>query len=457
MSKPLTATVDAGLAGLGLACRTFAGVGICIAAAGAVLVPLVGGSAGSNPLIWLWVVTAMIRTGLHLVVGEHALRRAPSVDKAALNYLVSAIVHTGIGIAWLTKTGAFNGGAALFILGLLVVSLAWPITIYFVTHRPALRAAFAAAETFDSSLVPADRGINSAAVLLIGFSTSMLGLPLIIIGSLLAQAGPPAPSYYAVLITCVFFIARGIYAFDLGVRTHFGRLAPTDFRRRLGVYRALAIGTLIALFAALLSIDTARQLLGRSPFIGLIALSSLVASTWIWPHVLGKFASQLDREDATEEFEPPVTTASDAGAVTLGQYILYFGWLSLGFNLMGRSAMSMVPQLKDIPGLGSFFGDSSVVSVVGLLGVAAYIGVGLALLTLKGVTRLVRPLLAVWLASVLASLVFTLTSGDPWGSIAASEVIVAVMTVAFSVGGLLALLTPILRRSRKPIGTAESA
>lgn len=447
-TQPLSVPVDAGLTGLGLLIRAMAGVGLALGVIGTMTMPVMGASAGVNAFFWLFVVGAVIRAAIHLNVGDHASRRSPGVVRASLVYLIAAGVHSGLFLAGvLSERGGLVPDLFVIVAGFLVLSLGWPVSLYVLVRRRALRAAFDAADTFDTSLVPADRGLSAAGALMLGFSGATLGVPLHLALVLLAQRGPHAPSHWLLLLGCAVFLARGVTAFRLGLDVHRGKIDMQVFRSRLRTYRGIAIVSVAALAIGLLSVADVRRLLGASPLLSFIILASAVAATWVWPSVLGRFAAQLDAEDATDGELTAVPPSPDAGALTVGQFLVATGWVALGIVLMAGGALAMVPALDDSP-VAELLGSGEVFLItLATAGVLVNLALGGALASLGRATRAIVPLTYVLVgllaAEIAASLVGSVGSGD-----GLAETLGGALDSAFGLVAMIVLLGPIARRAR---------
>jgi hypothetical protein len=441
--QPLSVPVDAGLTGLGLLIRAIGGVGLMLALIGTVMLPAMGSSASVNAFFWLWAIGAVIRAAIHLNVGDHASRRSPGIVRASLVYLIAAGVHSGLFLAGiLSQGGGLPPDALLLLAGFFILSLGWPVSLYLLVRRRVLKAAFDAADSFDTSLVPADRGLGAAGALMLGLAGTTVGAPIHLGLVLLAMPGPHAVSHWLLLLACLVFILRGGYAHRLGLAAHRGHLVLRAFRKGLNTYRGLAILSVATLAIGLLSVADVRRLLGASPLLGFIIIACTLAATWVWPHALGRFAAQLDADDATDGELAEVPPSPDAGALTLGPYLV-------SMVIMAGGALAMVPKRFGAGLLGDLFGGGELVAVLfAVASVLVSLTLGAVLATLGRGTRAIRPLIVALLGLLAAEVAA--------GAVSSAEGFME--TLGTAIDGTLGLVTtalllaPIADRARATRG-----
>jgi hypothetical protein len=448
-SHALAMPADAGLTGLGLTMRVFGGIGLCLATAATVFIPLNGGSVSASPLVWLYLVGALIRSVIHINAGAHAMRRAPTVRSMAIVYLVAGLAHTALGLtAFFVEAGSPPPELMPFIAGAVILGAGWPVAVYMLAHRRAVADAFTAAETFDTPMFPNDRGVGSVAVMLLMLAAITLPLPVQMATSVIDEGGPRAPAFYITLATALFFVVRGVLAFRLGWRTV--QTPPTfaTFVRQLGQWRAAALVATIALLVTFVAIDKFRMMLGASPFIGLVLIGSIVMMTWIWPFVAGQLQQQLDMESASEGEPVALPAPSDAGLLTFGQSQLYLGILSIGSMVMVLG-LGGIGALAELPASDMLFGISGNLSTWLAVGVAlSHTALAIAAIRMGPAVRSLRPVFWTWLICSVGSATTAFIERAELGLLPFGEIATGVLELILPTIATFAILNSAMRRAR---------
>ena len=262
-----------------------------------------------------------IRAAVHQALGRALTERSPRVFTAATRYLATAAGTAAASLAILAAADLFPPIGAL--LALLLALFYWPVTAFLLVHRRAVRDTFAAADTFDLSLVPGDRSVEGVGVLMTLFAAIGLAIGLIAL-SFAVQL--PTGDIHVILIwiLVLLLVARSAYHLRAGLASIRG-VTPQAFDNLTANYFGFALATAAAAGVFLLVASHGRQLVLTFVMIGLIAMLLLA-----WPLVLRRFTRQALFDDLGDDAEPaPFGPAPDRGLTAFGYLLVALGAAAL--------------------------------------------------------------------------------------------------------------------------------
>lgn len=316
MKTSLQVPADHGLPSLGLLCLALMSTTVVLGTMFAI--GAIAKLGGSDRLLAIAALCAgFVRAGFHYRAAHRLRERSPELVAAARRYFVCAAITTALIVVAITTITSSLSFFSLLVGALL--GLYWPVTLWLLVTRKAVRETFSAAETFDATLVPADRSIEGAGVLMTVFSS--LGLIALFTYAIMT-GDPQLPGTLPLLVYVALLVAlfaRGVFHLAFGLAAMRG-LSATRFDRRGGIYFGLGIAT--AALMALFLLASARWYISP-PLVGL----TLIASYFLlaWPMVLKRFSSGLlfdaDGQPLPQHGHGP---APDRGLTALGYVLLAF-------------------------------------------------------------------------------------------------------------------------------------
>lgn len=324
---------DQGLPALGLLCQGLMHLTLVLGTL-LVLSRIAFISSGGDRLIAIAVLgVGFVRAALHHRVAERLRTRSPEVFAVATRYLWWSLALTALmllGARLVLGTVGFEVPLALGFMG-----MHWPVTLWLLIHRRAVREAFSAADTFEASLVPADRSTEGAGVIMV--SVAALGLVLLVVLVLqewetLSDAAPAARLMLGLFLASL--LARGVYHLRFGVRA-LGGLEPAAFDKAAGTY--MVLGVTSAVLACVAALAVARLQLSL-PVIGVALLLAYFLISW--PLALRRFPTRPETELEAGLSAPdplPHGPAPDRGKTALG-YLL----VALHSSVLTVALMSLV-------------------------------------------------------------------------------------------------------------------
>lgn len=374
--------VDAGLAALGLVALAGAGIGAVAAIAFFVAGRTFGvggaGTGGMLPALGIFSAS-LVRTAYHIGVARAATRRLPIVGEAATRYLVVAAIHTAIilGIvAFVWRDGPI-GPAVPTLVGLVGLLMGWPVTLWLLVRRRAIRAIFQTADTFDVGLVPGDRSVASAGVLMTVFGALFLVIDLGVAAVLVASGMPLGLTSALWYTTLVAFAVRSSLHLGWGVAAMRGRMDHLRFRRLSGVYLWLAFGTAVLALGAMFSVEEVRNAFRHAPINIIYVAVTVMAALLAWPAALKAFAQDtVPFWDEARDAERPFRPAVDRGLTALGYFHVWLAVWSLAQWLAAVLGMSALGQ-----GVSQGGGPLVVLLALAAVGLELWVGLELVAMT----------------------------------------------------------------------------
>jgi len=342
--------VDLGLPALGLLMQLQAALALGLGAMMTVIL-LVAPTGGGDRLTTIGVlVLGLIRGVVHINAGRAVSTRAPNLLSAVRSYIITAIVCTVATILLLGATiGSGVPGIVGFMVGLTAFLLAWPMTLALLVNRPAVRSMFAAAETFDVDVVPSDRSIEGAGVLMAVLGAMGLGVGLLIgVGLLTGHMLTRQSVHILVVLVVVALIVRSGVHLWVGLKAA-GGVPPQVFTVGVGRYVfASVVSVVLVVLALMLMVG------GASAPIFLLLAVCFTGVLLAWPLILQGFARAAFLYDPDAGLDIPDGGAPGDGVIPFGpapdRGLTAFGYLLLWFGTMTLSTWFM--QLTTVSGLG---------------------------------------------------------------------------------------------------------
>lgn len=306
---------DLGLPSLGLVCQALLHTTVALGTLSIVGVMARLGSGSDRLLAALALVAGFVRAAFHARAAERLRERSPEVAAATRRYVGVAAGCTAIMV--IAAQSVLGAGPAAM-AGLAFAGLSWPVTLWLLVSRKAVRAAFATSDTFELELVPADRSVEGLGVLMVTFATLGLATLLTQVPALMDELDGLAPMLALALgLNVVGLLARGVFHFATGLRAMRG-LEPEQLDKATGTYLNLAYltaGLVVLAFFALARGNISPGLLGMALIGGYFFLA--------WPLVVRRFATRL-LFDADGEPLPPRDhgPASDRGVSAFGYLLI---------------------------------------------------------------------------------------------------------------------------------------
>lgn len=333
---------DLGLPSLGLVCLALLHTSVAFGTLAVVGQMGLLRSGGDRVLTALVLVAGFVRAAFHGRVAERLRERSPDLIGAIHRYTWVAAGSTALLVV--VAASAFGAPPSLMV-GLALIGLAWPLTLWLLVSRKAVRAAFATSDTFELELVPADRSVEGLGVLMVTFSSLGLGILVSQLPTLIDELDGLAPLLVvAVALNVVALIARGALHFATGLRAMRG-LPPERLDKAVSTYLSLAYltaGLLVLAFFALARGHISPSLIGTALVGGYFFLA--------WPLVVRRFANRL-LFDADGQPLPPREhgPASDRGLSAFGYLLLAVSGQLVATHL---AALITVVEQAGGPGLG---------------------------------------------------------------------------------------------------------
>lgn len=206
---------DLGLPALGLVCQAL--LHTTVAFGTLMVFGLMGqlGYGGHRLLAALTLVSGFVRAAFHGRLAARLRERSPEVGAEVRRY---AWVAAGCTAVMVFAAHAVLSAPPLLMVGLVIVGLSWPATLWLLTSRKAVRAAFATSDTFEVALAPADRSIEGLGVLMVTFASLGLATLVTQLPSLLGELDDLAPMLVLALgLNIVGLLARGVFHLVLGL------------------------------------------------------------------------------------------------------------------------------------------------------------------------------------------------------------------------------------------------
>ncbi|HRE91662.1 MAG TPA: hypothetical protein PK095_21265 [Myxococcota bacterium] len=310
---------DLGLPALGLVCQALLHTSVAFGTLAVVGQMAQIGSGGHRLLAALTLIAGFVRAAFHARVAERLRERSPEIGAAVRRYAWVAVGCTAVMV--LGAHSVLNA-PPLLLLGLVLIGLSWPLTLWLLTSRKAVRAAFATSDSFELELVPADRSIEGLGVLMVSFAVLGLAMLLTQIPAALDILDSVAPVLVlALALNVLGLLARGIFHLVVGLRA-MGNLPPELLDKRASTYQTLGFTTAGLLLLGLFAL--ARGNLSPGLFgVALVGGYFLVA----WPLVVRRFASRL----LTDPDGQPLPHRDHGPASDRG--LSAFGYLLIGVSV----------------------------------------------------------------------------------------------------------------------------
>jgi hypothetical protein len=335
---------DRGLASLGLVMELggsmFLGVMVMVG-----LLPLLAGAGTGTFLFLLLGAAGAARSGFHRAAGRALIYGSPGGMVRPIHiYIGVSVVQTVLTLLIINKNGGVPGQLNLL---LLVLLLAWPLTLLVMLSRPPLRDL--ARE--DALPHPEDMGFEGSAVIML-----VLGL----IGSLLALLGlyvflklpggaiPPFSSLLLLVVLAVLLGRSVLHAIAgaRGARVIAGDASDSIVRYlSFGVLSSAIVGG--ALFLLVIATGVAHP-------VTFLFLALTIHLLLCWPLILRRFSRERELHQYVASEHP---RAPDAGLTALGWLILALGVHQLAGAAIG--ALAGQPDMSAGPALGGLGGESA--------------------------------------------------------------------------------------------------
>ncbi|MFO0750133.1 MAG: hypothetical protein U1F43_31350 [Myxococcota bacterium] len=393
--------VDGGMAALGVVTLAAAAFGVVVGISIFVAGRTFGGPAGALVPAFAVFVAGLVRSGYHVAAGRAATKRLPILGAAVTRYLVVSAIHTLVVLvvaifAW------FDGGFVLpLLLGLGALLMSWPVALWLLAHRRSLKRIFETADTFDLGLVPGDRSVGAAGVLMVVFGSLFLVVDLGVAGYLIVAGVPISTSTIMWFVTLGLFTLRSSLHVGWGLAALRGKMDFPTFKRASQAYLWLAFLTVLVALGAMFAMDEFRMALRKAPmnvmFIAVVVSMALMA----WPAVLNAFVQDTvpfwDDGDAERPFRPAV----DRGLTALGYlhvWLAVFGAAQWVASIVGLSQLGLMPSI------GAPGGPLHALVSLAVIGVQLWVG-----LELVGRPARYRRAALVYAAAATLAVVLTLT------------------------------------------------
>ncbi|MCC6620007.1 MAG: hypothetical protein IT385_02055 [Deltaproteobacteria bacterium] len=443
--------VDGGLAALGL-------VGLAAASVGAVLaiglfVTAVtfgfGGMRGGILPMLLLFAASLVRTGYHIGAARAAAKRRSDVGDAARRYVFVSVIHTvlTLGLTVFVWTRGIPLAAILPTLLVLVLYLmGWPIVFQVLVKRRLVKRIFSTMETFDVEVVPGDRGVGSAGVLMAVFSALFLAIDLAML-ALLLTSGVIGGAGIAWLVTLSLFVVRGAAPLRWGLSALRGRMDFAAFRKMTDVYLFVSAATVIAALVAMFLTPELRLAFSRAPFNIIFFAVAIATALLAWPASLRAYAADaVPFWDAERDAERAFRPAVDRGLTALGYLHLWFSVFGVTAWVAGAIGGGMGGL---VPGVVS--GGTELDMLLGLVGVGAQLWVALELIGMTARYQLAAAIYAVVALGLTLLELFVL--GDLFGALEGAAG--AMPTIMIITGAVTSLVMPtmtfVLSRGKPPL------
>jgi len=344
--------VDGGLGALGLVALAASSIGGVLSIylfVMAVTFGFGGMRGGILPMLVLFA-TSLVRTGFHIGVARAATKRRPDVGDAARRYLVVSGIHTAVTLGLLVFVwlgGALAPGMLALLLVVALFLMGWPITLWMLANRPIVKRTFNTMSTFDVDVIPADRGVGAAGVLMTVFAALFLAIDLSFIAFLTGQDGGLSGASLLWLGVLVLFAVRSALHLAWGIRALRGRMDFGAFQRATQTYLWLGLLTVVVALGAMFATEELRMAFRKAPvniiFVAVVIATALLA----WPACLRAYAvDAVPFWDAEADQARPFRPAVDRGLTALGYLHLWFavfGITSWFANAVGVGAAGLVP------------------------------------------------------------------------------------------------------------------
>lgn len=425
---------DHGLPALGLVCQAL--LHTTVAFGTLMVVGLMGqiGSGGHRLLLALTLVAGFVRAAFHARVAERLRERSGELGAAVRRYTFVALGCTAVMVV---GAHVVLSAPPMLLLGLVLIGLSWPVTLWLLTTRKAVRAALATSDSFEVELVPADRSVEGLGVLMTTFAVLGLATLLTQLPTALDLLDSIAPVLVLALgLNVLGLLARGVFHLVVGLRA-MRELPPERLDKQASTYLTLGFTTggllLLGLFAL------ARGNLSPGLFgVALVGGYFLVA----WPLVVRRFASRLLTDpDGVPLPQREHGPASDRGLSAFGYLVIAVSVPLLSTQVAAALVLASQHGGPGPLGLIDLGLDGALSMVSGLVGIWA----GLELVAVSPRRTLATLLYA---ALSAASLVQSLVLSDEAAQLSAGQLaLVIALGAAIPVVGVALLF----RRDPPPL------
>lgn len=448
--------VDGGLAGLGLVTLAGAALGI-VSAIGLFVTGRTfgfGGPAGGILPSLLIFALSLVRSGFHIGAGRAATKRQPILGDAVRRYVIVAAVHTltVLGIVAFVWLDGMRGGTVPLVIGLGLFLMGWPVTLWVLVSRRSVKAIFNTADTFDVGLVPGDRSVCGAGVLMTVFGAAFLVLDLAAFAALVAAKVRIETSTIAGFVLLFLLAVRSVLHVSWGVAAMRGKMDLGRFRRVTEAYLWVAFATAILALGAMFAMEEFRIAFKKAPiniiYIAVVLVSALMA----WPMVLRAFVQDtVPYWDAEADAERAFRPAVDRGLTTLGYLLVWLAVFGLSQWFLALLGVSLGP-LKTMTLAGGF---GQIVASLVVLGLQLWVALELLAMTPRRQLAALIYAGAALLAVALEQLVFRPANVDPYAAFDDGPTFLGVLqtAVAIALSLLLPIVTLVLSRTRSPAET----
>lgn len=313
---------DSGLSGLGLIMQLVGGLMTAVFGTygfmGLIVVLQAGGRMPGSAILFMLATlgTSIARSVCHSLAGSRLCYGGPGTPASAMKrYYVMAFVQTGVIALGLLA----NEVPGRFVLGLIVLLLAWPVTLIFLAN-PKIR------EFGDAVPMADDKGFAGASILMLIFGAIGIGIgAMLVLGW--TEMGPfkTRPIGLGFLAASVMLTVRSGFHIRAGLKGSSATLmadtaAAAEKYANFGTIAAIVTGgaILVAGFA-----ESGGRGGGANILVVLAAVAMLTWVLLIWPMAIKKFFG--DRQFATLMEGQSAQASSDRGLPALGWLLVAFG------------------------------------------------------------------------------------------------------------------------------------